>query len=50
MLWGGGGLRAEVTSEMSLRSPRYMLFPFKAKWSLLVCMQASWHARICRLS
>jgi hypothetical protein len=27
-----------------------MLFPFKAKWSLLAWMQASWRARICRLS
>jgi len=46
---GGGGLRAEVTSEMSLRSSRNMLFPFKAKWRLLAWMQASWRARICWL-
>ena len=38
---GGGGLRAEVTSEMGLRSSINMLFPFKAKWSLLAWMQAS---------
>jgi len=38
---GGGGLRAEVTSEMGLRSSINMLFPFKAKWSLLAWLQAS---------
>ena len=29
---------------------KHMLFPFKAKWSLLAWMQAGSHARICRLS
>jgi hypothetical protein len=35
---------------LSLRLSMNMLFPFKAKWSLLAWMQASWRARICRLS
>ena len=38
---GGGGFRAEVTSSLSLRSSKNMLFPFKAKWSLLARKQAS---------
>ena len=33
-----------------MRSSSNMLFPFKAKWSLLAWMQADWRARICRLS
>ena len=37
----GGGLRAEVTSEMGLRLSKNLLFPFKAKWSFLAWMQAS---------
>ena len=35
---------------MSLRSSKNVLLPFKAEWSLLVWMQASWRARIRRLS
>ena len=37
---GGAGFQAEVTS-LSLRSSKNMLVSFKAKWSLLVRMQAS---------
>ena len=42
IVWGGGGgFRAEVTFEIILRSSKNMLFPFKAKWSLLAWKQAS---------
>ena len=37
---GRGGFRAEVTSSLSLRSSKNMLFPFKSKWSLLAWTQA----------
>jgi len=47
-VWGGGGCGQRWL--LSLRSSKNMLFPFKAKWSLLAWTQASWRARICRLS
>ena len=47
---GGGGVRAEVTSEISLRSARNTQIPFRTRCRLLAWMQASWRACIWRLS
>jgi len=43
---GGGGLRAEITPE----SARNTQFPLRTRFRLLAWMQASWRARIWRLS